>query len=493
VLSHNLPALQVVIPLLAAPLCVIVNRGRAAWMLATVASFAAFVIAAALLAQTLNEGVISYAMGGWAPPWGIEYRVDTVNAFVLLIVSAMSTLVLPFAHDSVRHEIEEGKTHLFYSGWLLCLSGLLGITITGDAFNIFVFLEISSLATYMLIALGKDRQALVAAFRYLILGTIGATFILIGVGLLYSLTGSLNLNDLAEQMPQIRHTRTVSAAFAFLVVGIGIKMALFPLHMWLPNAYTYAPSAVSALLAGTATKVAVYVLLRFLFTVFGAEYSMQTMNLDLLLLVLGLAAVFAASLTAIFQVDIKRMLAYSSVAQIGYITLGIAMVTVTGLTAAILHLFNHALIKTALFLAMGCVFYRVGSVSIGAMNGIAQRMPLTMAAFVAAGLSLIGVPLTVGFISKWYLISAALERDWWWLAVALLASSLLAVIYIWKVVEAAYFREPDETTARASEAPVALLLPTWVLVAANFYFGIHTTLTTGVAGHAAGRLLGVAP
>jgi multicomponent Na+:H+ antiporter subunit D len=491
----HLPALQVVVPLLSAPLCALIYRPRLAWALALIISAVACATSVALLQQVLASGPISYALGGWAAPWGIEYRIDTVNAFVLVIVSAISTVVLPFARDSVEQEVDADRVSLFYTAWMLCLTGLLGIAITGDVFNVFVFLEISSLSSYVLISLGRDRRGLIAAFRYLVMGTIGATFIVIGVGLLYVMTGTLNMSDLTEQLAVMEDTRTIKVAFGFLTIGIGIKMAVFPLHAWLPNAYAYAPSAVSAFIAGTATKVAVYVWLRFFFTVFGADFAVDTMSMDVLLMPLALAAIVIASLIAVFQEDAKRLLAYSSVAQIGYMALGISLFSATGLTAAIVHLFNHAIIKTVLFMALGCIVYRTGSVNIASLAGIGRRMPWTMAAFVFGALSLIGVPLTVGFISKWYLLLAALERGWWPLAVVVVATSLLAAVYCGRVIEAAYFRDPrpDSIQSHAREAPLMMLVPVWILIAANVYFGIDTHLTVDIASRAAGTLLGTVP
>ena len=285
-------------------------------------------------------------------------------------------------------------------------------------------------------------------------------------------------------------TRTVLAAFAFIVVGLGLKLALFPLHLWLPNAYAYAPSAVTVLLAATATKVAVYTMLRFVFTLFGADFALDVTFFAEFLVTLALAGVFAASIAAVFQNDVKRMLAYSSVAQVGYMMLGVGFFSVTGLTGGIVHLFNHALMKGALFMALGAVFHRLGSVRIEDMRGLGREMPLTMFAFVLGGLSLIGLPLTVGFISKWHLILAALERGWHPIAGLILLSSLLAVAYVWRVVEAVYFRDPPPGRPPATEAPLSLLAPTWILALANFYFGIDTSVTVGVAADAARSLLG---
>ncbi len=491
----QLPVLEVVLPLIAAPLCVLLRRGNWAWLLAMAVCWASFIIAIILLTSVDEGQIISYALGGWAPPLGIEYRIDAVNGLVLLIISGIGALVLPYARTSVAEEIPEQHRSLFYTCFLLCFSGLLGVTITGDAFNLFVFLEISSLSTYIMVAMGaaRDRRALSASYTYLIMGTVGATFFVIGVGLIYAVTGSLNMVDIAQRLETVGDLRTVRVAYGFLVVGIGLKLAMFPMHLWLPNAYTYAPSVVTAFLASTATKVAVYALLRFMFTVFGLSFSLTIETLTFLFLPLALIAMFAGSTVAIFQVNMKRMLAYSSVAQIGYMLLGVSFANVTGLTATLIHLFNHALMKGALFMALGCVMLRLGDVSIKSMRGLGKRMPWTMAAFVAGGLSLIGVPLTVGFISKWYLIEAALERGWWPVAILVVASSLLAVIYVWRVVEVAYFREP-EGGPRRCEAPLSMLVPLWTLVAANLYFGIDAEFTASVAQLAASELLaGVMP
>lgn len=490
-ITAHLPILQVVVPLIAAPLSVFCRRPVWAWALACLVSVSALLISIALLGQVLDQGPLSYQLGNWAAPWGIEYRVDAANAMVLIIISGISTVVLPYARVSIAHEIEAHNQTLFYTCYLLCFTGLLGMVITGDAFNAFVFLEISSLSTYVLVALGatRDRRALTAAYTYLVMGTIGATFFVIGVGLLYMMTGTLNMADLAERIPAIGANRTLVVAFAFIVTGLGLKVALFPMHLWLPNAYAFAPSAVTVFLAATATKAAVYLLLRFLFTVFGTDFPTFGPALTYMLLPLAVIAMFAASTVAIFQVDIKRMLAYSSIAQLGYMVLGMSFATVTGLTATVLHLFNHALMKGALFMALGAVVMRFGGATIDTMRGLGQVMPWTMAAFVVGGLSLIGVPLTVGFISKWYLVAAALESGLWPIAVLVVASSLLAVIYIWRVVEAAYLDAPPEGVT-AGEAPLGLLIPTWVLIGANIYFGIDASLTTRVAGEAARILLG---
>nr|WP_010131693.1 monovalent cation/H+ antiporter subunit D family protein [Microbulbifer agarilyticus] len=490
-LAH-LPILQVILPLMAAPSCLLIRRTTLVWLFTLAVSIAALVVSVLLLQQVYAAGPITYELGGWKAPWGIEYRIDLLNAWVLFIVTALSSVVLSAAHTSVQKELGASQQTVFYALYLLCFAGLLGIVATGDAFNVFVFLEISSLSTYALIALGKDRRALWAAFQYLIMGTIGATFILIGIGFLYMMTGTLNMADLAERIPPLSESSTVLAAFAFIFVGICLKLALFPLHLWLPNAYSCAPSIVTAFLAATATKVALYLLLRFTFTVFGVDFSRAQLPLDTLLIGLGLVGVFAASIVAIYQANIKRMLAFSSVAQIGYMVVGIGIGTATALQATLLHLFNHALMKGGLFLVLAGLVYQLGGCRIEHFRGLGRTMPWTMAAIVVGGISLIGMPLTVGFVSKWYLIAAAIEQQFWGVAVLVILGSLLAVAYIWKLVEAAYFQAPqgDQGAVEKREAPLGILLPAWLLIAANIYFGIDTRLPVEVSTAAAQFLLG---
>ena len=490
-IEAQLPALQIVLPLIGATLCAIIDRPRVAYVIALITSVLMPVIAGSLLVQVLSEGTISYAMGGWAPPIGIEYRIDVANAFVLLLLSVIAALIMPYAARSVAAEIPDNKQAWFYSMYLLCLAGLLGITITGDAFNAFVFLEISSLSTYVMIAMGKDRRALLAAFQYLVMGTIGATFYVVGVGLLYTMTGTLNFADIAMRIQEldIASSRPVLAALAFITVGLGLKVALFPLHAWLPNAYAGAPSVTTAFLAATATKVAVYLLLRFFYTIFGFEVVFELHPVGEVLLILSIAGMFAASLIAIFQDNIKRMLAWSSVAQIGYITLGVSLANATGLTGALVHLFNHAMIKGGLFFAVGGIALTAGAVKTSELAGIGRRMPLTMAAFVIAGLSLVGVPGTVGFVSKWYLVLGAFEAGLWWVAFLVLITSLMAVVYLGRFVEIAYFREPTGGAAAASDPPLSMLVPTWILVVACVVFGLNAELTAGTAGMAADVLI----
>jgi multicomponent Na+:H+ antiporter subunit D len=322
------------------------------------------------------------------------------------------------------------------------------------------------------------------------MGTIGATFFVIGVGLLYLATGTLNMADMALRLADVRDARPVLAALAFLTVGMSLKLALFPLHQWLPNAYACAPSAVTAFLAGTATKVSLYVLVRFYYSVFGENLVFRTLPLPEVLLALSLAGMFVASALAFLQDDLKRLLAWSSVAQIGYITLGLALASHTGLTATLAHLVNHAVTKGALFMLAGAAAAVLGATTLARLAGMGRTMPVTSFGIVLGGLSLIGVPGTAGFVSKWYLVLAALEKGEWWLVAAIVGSSLIAVAYVWRFVEVAYFRAPSAQATAAGEAPATLLVPAWILVGAAIWFGLDTSFTVGSASAAASLLIG---
>ncbi len=482
--------LLIAVPLIAAAVAAVTPSARGAWVITFVVTVFSAVLSSLLLAQVWSEGVISYPVGGWAPPLGIEYRVDALNGAVLLLVSVMGALCTLYAPASVAAEIPAPKQALFYSAFLVCFAGLLGVAVTGDAFNLFVFLEISSLSTYILVAMGwrRDRRALTAAYNYLILGTIGATFYVIGVGFLYMATGTLNFADMAERLAPLADASTVRAGFAFIIIGIGLKIAMFPLHGWLPNAYAYAPSVVTAFLASTATKVAFYALVRFLYSVFDPSFSFQGVSLVLLLAPLAVAGMLIASMQAVFQDDVRRLFAYSSVAQVGYMLMGLALGTAAGMAAGLLHVLNHALMKGALFMALGAISMRLGVTRVDQFRGLGRVMPFTMAALTVGGLSLIGVPLTVGFVSKWYLLDAALARGWWWVVLAVAVSSVLAFVYVGRILEAAYLRPPPEHEGRAigvKAIPLGMMIPLWALVAANIWLGVDAELTTSAACRAA--------
>lgn len=484
--AEHYPVLIVIVPLFAALLCFLVRSGPIAWAIATSVTLVSTFMALSLYGESQN-GAIRYAIGAWATNIGIEYMVDGLSAFVLVFLTAVTAVVLIAAPASIAKEIGPENQAPFYSMFMLTLCGLIGITVTHDMFNVFVFLEISSLATYGLIALGRDKRALMASFQYLMVGTVGATFIVLGIGMLYLMTGALNMDDMAERIRTIDNLAPIYAGIAFLAVGISLKIALFPLHVWLPNAYAYAPSIASAFLAATATKVAVYLLYRVVYTVLGdAGIAVNDLPIPEVMLALSVIAIFGASATAIFQNNVKRMFAFSSVGQIGYMTLGFALTTAAGMAASLIHLFNHALMKSAAFLLIAGIVYRIGSVQLKDWVGLAYRMPWTCFGLVVVGFSLIGVPGTVGFVTKWQLATAGLGEGAWWFAAIVLLSAVVSFLYVGRMIETLY-RKPQggSATAIVEEAPLAILIPAYALVIANVYFGLDTRFPLAAADFAA--------
>jgi multicomponent Na+:H+ antiporter subunit D len=496
-LTHGAASL-VVVPLMLAVLTALNPNAKIAW--ATVLGVTAICVftSLGLLLQVVSQGPIHYNMGGWQPPLGIGYYVDGLNAPILLLISVIAFLCTIYALPSVAAEVEPKKKGPFYAAFLISFAGLLGMVVTADAFNVFVFLEVSSISTYVLVGMGasRDRRALASSFNYLIMGSIGATFFVVGIGFLYMQTGTLNMMDIARVLQDIGpNDRVVQLAFAFIVIGLGLKLAMFPLHMWLPGAYAYAPSFFTAFLAATATKAALYLLLRFTFTVFDPSWDFVATALMILMAGLGILGMLAASLQAIFQNDLRRVLAYSSVAQVGYILLGIGMATTLGLTAGYLHIINHALMKGALFIAVGAFWYRFGITQVSDMRGVGKTMPWTMAGFTVAGISLIGVPGTAGFVSKLILVRAAAENGWWWAIGVIVVTSILAIIYVGRIIEQAYFQpvpEIDGKPVLRNEAPFTMLIPLWILALASVAFGIDAEWTTSLAD-AAAQILDAGP
>ncbi|MGW0824378.1 monovalent cation/H+ antiporter subunit D family protein [Streptomyces sp. NPDC002845] len=488
-MTDHLPVLQVAVPLLCAPLCVLLRSRIVAWLLFLVAALASLTCAVLLAERVDRTGALRYAMGDWQAPYGIEFVVNGFNTPVLLLVSLSAAVVAVYSRRSVEAELDARRAPLLYACLCLTLAGLLGLAITGDVFNAFVFLEISSLSTYTMIAMGRRRQALLASFRYLVIGTIGATFVLIGIGLAYAVTGTLNMADLAQRLTGSHDNRALQAAVVFVFVGLAVKMAVFPLHAWLPAAYGEAPSVVSTFVAATGTKVAIYVFCRFAFTVFGASLVFGAMPVDRIGLILAVLGILAGSAAACFQNDLRYVLAWSSVAQVGYIVAGVSLATTAGVSAAYLHMIMHSVTKAALFATAGLLLLRLGSVQLSALAGIGRRMPWTFAAFAVAGLGLVGVPPTAGFVSKWALVTALVEKGQWPVLVAMLAGSLLALVYIGRVVEVAWFREPPDGV-EPLRPPASMVAAIWFFVLLSLYFGIDASLPAHLADAAAEALLG---
>lgn len=494
-ISNQFPALLIVFPLITAFAIVVIGwwTKKPCFYMSFIALSVSFISSVGLLIRVMREGTIHYWLGGWEPPWGIEYVVDHLNAYILVIVSFISLTVAVFSKRSIEKEIPD-KIPQFYTIYTLLVMGLLGMAVTGDAFNLYVLLEVVSLAGYALIAMGEEG-ALMASFNYLILGTIGACFYLLGVGYLYIATGSLNMADLSQILPHLYHSKVILTAFAFIMVGVAIKIAFFPLHTWLPDSYTHAPSTVSVIAAATMTKVGIYVMIRYLYTVFKPYFSIELVPAHTILGWIAAVAILFGCILAIMQTDFKRIFSYILVAEVGYIVMGISLANRNGLTGAILHILNDAFMMAAVFAIAGSIMYRHGTRDIHDFRNLFKKMPITMFAFVITGLSIIGIPPTCGFFSKLYLVLGALDAQKGVFVVIILTSSLLNAVNIARVIEKAFFKpfEPalahhsdsDEETVRIEEPPLSMLVPMLILTTGILLLGFYNgDIISNVIQHA---------
>lgn len=450
----NLPILPLLPLLFGAVLAVLAGlwRPAAAQAVAITATATSLVFGLIGLVTVVSDGAMSYELGGWPPPIGIEYVLDPLAGYLAAIIGLIGLLVCIYP-VSVAFDLRPGRGVPVYSLVLLLLAGLMGVVLSGDLFHLFVFLEIYALATYALVALGGDR-AIFASFRYLLLGTLASGLYLLGVGFLYFVTGTLNMADVASQLPDLAGDPTVLGSMALIVLGLALKMALFPLHVWLPDAHTYSPPGVAALLAAVQVKAGAYGLIRILFDVYGPAYTDGSgLPVSVALTYFGAAGIIVGSVLAIRQTDIKRLLAYSTVAQLGYIGVGIGLATPLALVGALLHVLNHAVMKSGLFLVAGGIIQRTGLKEIARFTGLGRRMPIVMTGFVIAALSMVGVPPTAGFFSKFYLVWATIETGDWLLAIIVVSASLLTATYFLKLFEQLFVRAPVEPVVEQATEP----------------------------------------
>jgi multicomponent Na+:H+ antiporter subunit D len=400
---------------------------------------------------------------------------------VLVVIGAVALLNLIASYVNIEKEMPD-KSGIFYALYLLFVTGLLGVVITGDLFNLYVLLEVTSLSAYALIAMGAKDRAPLASLNYVFIGVIGASFYLLGIGYLYIMTGSLNMVDVGSLLPELYTSQAILVGFIFCIIGVWIKMAFFPLHVWLPNAYTYAPIAASRVIAPLMTKVMVYVMIRLMLTVFRPEYIYDVLDVQNIIVWLSCLAIVAGAVLALIQKDIKRMLTYIIVSEIGYMVGGAWLANQAAMTGSVLHILNDALMTFCLFLAVGNMAVLGKGLKIDSLQGIFQKMPLTMACFVLGGLSIIGVPPTCGFFSKWYLLTGAVQAGHYGFLIALLLSSLVNAILFFRIFEIGFF-EPMGHGHKAShgetmvrEAPVSMLVPLVVvslsLLVVGFYSGL---------------------
>jgi len=508
------------------PVCLVVNaffmpvfyRWRRKWCepVAIVVSFICFIFSWIILFQVLHSptGTLEYFPGhSWSgtrhlltsEPIGIVMRTDIYGAFMLLQVTVLSFLATLYSWKYIPHTIPEEKIGLYYTLLLLFIAGMCGLSLTGDYFNFYIFLEVAGISSYALVAIATDKEAIEAALKYAIIGTMGSIFLLFSIALLYTSTGSLNMAYGSQQIDKIfasdapeyliKYRYHIYVALGLLIAGFSIKSAFFPVHAWLADAHPAAPSAISALLSGIFVKVSgLFYLVRFLFTIFGAHKGYYGFFLPPFFVTITVLTALGGSIFAIAQTNLKRMLAFSTVSQMGYILAGVALISKEGLTGSILHIFNHALMKGLLFLCAGSIIYKTGIRKISDLRGIGYKMPVTIGCFTVGALAIMGIPPLCGFMSKWYLLTASAKAGYPILIVVLLTSSLLAAIYYLRVVGIAFFVLParDNETGKMNrdyqkieESPISMLIPLICLTLAVIFMGIFVRAPLKVAQQAA--------
>lgn len=461
----NLHLFVLVVPLLSALAVNLWGRNHRQIIAPLVLGSLAFSVFGSILVmgRVLSSGSISYTVGNWKPPFGIELVVDPLSGMMMVLIAVIAFLASFSSLKSVEKELP-GREAFFFTLYLILVAGLFGLVLTGDAFNLYVLLEITSITSYGLIAMGRGRAAL-SSFNYIIMGSIGACFYLLGVGYIYILTGTLNMADIARILPSLNAPIATTTAIAFVLVGLWIKMAFFPLHGWLPNAYSHAPTGVGTIAAPLMTKVTVYLMVRVMLTMFRPELVFTHDWVKNGVIWAAVIAIICGSFLALGQKDLRRMLTYIIIAEVGYMVGGVFLTNANGLTGSVLHIVNDSLMTLCLFLVVAAIIYRQGSVSFSSLQGIYHRMPITMAAFTLGALSMIGVPPTCGFFSKWYLILGGIDTGHWEFVIALVISSLINVVLFFRIIELAYFgsladgHHHEHSVGERREAPFWMLKP----------------------------------
>lgn len=441
------------------------------------------------LINFLNSGeAIRYSFGGWTAPVGVEFLYDGIAAFFVLVINSVAFFVLIYSLHVSEKDLS-GRKAAYYALTMLMMLGFNGIVLTGDLFTLFVFLEISSLASYGLLAIG-DKPAPYSAYRYLIIGTIGGSLYLLGIGFLYTVTGTLNIIDMSGMLPQLFENNAVFGAIILMVVGIAVKAALFPMHGWLPDAYTFSTSSSTALIAPIGTKIGAYTLFRIVFWLFGLDIVNFFAPVTYTLGLLACIGILYGSIMAIAQTEFKKMLAYSSVSQIGYIIMGLSLANPWGFAGALLHVLNHSVMKAALFMVSGYLRMKEGHSDIRHFNDTyRKKYPWMMAFFTLAAISMVGLPPLAGFFSKWYLALGSVNNSNWLFLTVILTSTLLNAVYFFRILERVYMKNPDQAGDTNGEiavqeytldpTPASVLIPTGILAIGLLVIGLTNAIIVG--------------
>jgi len=393
-----------------------------------------------------SQSALVYKIGGWVPPFGICMVLDGLSGFMLITVNLIAFFVLVYSLQYMEKYTDKPK---FFTLFFLMLTGMNGIIVTGDLFNLFVFLEIASIASYALVAFGTEAEELEASFKYAVMGSVASSFIFIGIAFLYGFTSTLNMADMARILSLKPNTWLIPFVSVLFLMGFGLKASLVPFHAWLPDAHPSAPASISAMLSGVLIKtLGIYAIARVFFNIIGITKAFLSV-----LMFLGALSLLVGVILALSQWDLKRLLAYHSISQVGYIVLGIGIGSPLGILGGLFHLFNHSVFKSLLFLNSGAIDYAVGTRDLREMSGLKERMPVTANTNLIASMSIAGIPPFNGFFSKLIIILACLQKGYFGYALVAVVGSILTLSSFMKVEKFAFFGKLNERCRDIKEVP----------------------------------------
>lgn len=431
-----------------------------------------FVLAVFAVLQVGDTGSMDTFVGMWGAEdavagniVGIQLVLDGLTAFMLVIVNFVAFVVAVYSINYMTRYTEKWQ---YFTLFLLMLAGMNGVIITGDLFNLFVFLEIASIASYALVAFGTGKRELEASFKYAVMGGVGSMLILLGIIFLYSYTGLLNMQDMAAVLGERPNTGLIYLVFALFLTGFGLKAAMVPFHAWLPDAHPSAPAPISAMLSGVLIKaLGIYAIARIFFTVFGFPQEIAS-----ILMVLGALSMGVGAVVAMRQWDLKRLLAYSSISQVGFIMLGLGIGTPLAIIGALFHLFNHSVFKSLLFLDSGAIEYATHTRDLKKMGGIGSKMPVTSSTAMAGAMSLAGIPPFAGFWSKLIIIVAAVQANHIGYAAWAVVVSIATIAYALKAMRHAFLGDLGEKLSKIREVPAFMRISLVILAIVCVFGGL---------------------
>lgn len=454
----NLVILEVLLPILIAASHIVNRRINLVYLLTCVTNILVFLASVFIFIHVFRFGEIHYYFGGWLPPAGIEFKITKFNSVFVCLISLISMSVFFHGRNVLIDEVNVDKINYFCGVFLLCFAGFIGILLTNDFFNLYVFIEISSLASYSLISISRDRSSIKAAFCYLIIGSIAATFILIGIAYIYSASGTLNIDDFISKFSSLKELRSVRIGYCMILAGILIKSGLFPLHTWLVDSYNATNSFIVPFLNGTSSKIYIFWAIKFTYLIFGIQYSFKDLNTGIIFSAMGAISITVGSLAALNQSNLRSMLIFSTVAQIGYTFVAIGLGTKESAVSSIIFLFGNILAKSALFMLAANIYLNIKSYDISKMHNLKSYFPIIVALFAINGASIVGVPATLGFSAKILLIIELIKQGMWMMMSVVLISSLVSILYIWKFMEVFLYRKSGSIKESNSNRSSAVYL-----------------------------------